>query len=29
MATEWRALAEDETDQATLARLMSISRAAG
>jgi hypothetical protein len=28
MAAEWRALAEDETDQATLARLMSIRRTA-
>ena len=26
MAAEWRALAGDETDQATLARLMSVSR---
>ena len=28
MADAWRALARDETDQATLARLMSASRAA-
>jgi hypothetical protein len=29
MAADWRALAEDATDQATLARLMSVSRPAG
>jgi hypothetical protein len=29
MATEWRALSKDETDQATLARLMLIPRRRG